>query len=109
MSLRQLIGGSAAALIGAATLLASVATTQAVTLSVTHYRTPPVRQVDCAVGAHIGPVGGCIVGNDNRPPVVVEHRLMNAPDPQAADGCSTKSITRTDSNGDSVARTKTNC
>ena len=109
MSLRQLIGGSAVAFVGAAALLASVAATQAVTLPVTHYPSPPVRQVDCAVGAHIGPLGACILGNEDNPPVVVEHRVIDGADPQAADGCSTKSVTRTDPSGVSETRTKTNC
>ena len=109
MSLRQLIGCSAAALVGAGVILASVATTQAVTLPVSRHAISNVQHVDCAVGAHIGPLGACIIGNDDSPPVVVEHRVVGAPDPQAADGCATKSVTRTDSSGDSETHAKTNC
>jgi len=109
MSLHQLIGCSAAALVGAGAILATVATTKAVTLPVTRLAAPYIQNVDCAIGAHIGPLGACIIGNDDNPPVVVEHRVVDAPDPQAADGCSTKSVTRTDSSGDSETRTKTNC
>jgi hypothetical protein len=109
MSLRQLIGCSAAALVGAGAILASVTATQAVTLPVTRHATSSVQHVDCAIGAHIGPLGACIIGHDDNPPVVVEHRVVDAPDPQAADGCATKSVTRTDSSGDSETHTKTNC
>ncbi len=106
---RQLIGCSAAALVGAGAMLASVATTQATMLPVSHYATPYVQHVDCAIGAHIGPLGACIIGHDDNPPVVVEHRVIDTPDPQAVDGCSTKTVTRTDGNGDSETHTKTNC
>jgi hypothetical protein len=109
MSSRHLIGCFAAALVGAGAMLASVATTQATMLPVSRYATPYVQHVDCAIGAHIGPLGACIIGRDDSPPVVVEHRVIDAPDPQAADGCSTKSVTRTDGNGDSETHTKTNC
>jgi hypothetical protein len=109
MSLRQLIACSAAALIGAGAVLAPVATTQAAMLPVSRLATPYVQYVDCAIGAHIGPLGGCIVGHDDNPPVVVEHHVVDAPDPQAADGCSTKSVTRTDGAGNTETHTKTNC
>ena len=109
MSLRQLIGRSAAALVGAGALLVSVATTQATMLPVSRYATPNVHYVDCAIGAHIGPLGACIIGHDDNPPVVVEHRVIDAPDPQGVDGCTTKSVTRTDGSGDTETHTKTNC
>jgi len=109
MSSRQLIGGLTAALVGAGAMLASVAATQATMLPVSRYATPDVQPVDCAIGAHIGPLGACIIGHDDNPPVVVEHRVIDSPDPQAANGCSTKSVTRTDASGDSETRTKTNC
>ena len=109
MSLRQLIGCSAAALVGAGAMLASVASTQASMIQVSRHATPLVQHVDCAIGAHLGPLGACIIGHDDNPPVVVEHRVIDAPDPQATDGCSTKSVTRTDQNGGSETHTKTNC
>jgi hypothetical protein len=109
MSLRQLIGCSAAALVGAGAVLASVVTTQAAMLPVSRLATPHVQYVDCAIGAHIGPLGACIIGNNDNPPVVVEHRVVDAPDPQAADGCSTKSVTKTDGAGNTETRTKSNC
>jgi hypothetical protein len=104
---RQLTGGSLAALLCAGALFASVATTQAAMSPVRSFATPNVRSVDCAVGAHIGPVGGCIIGTDDPPPVVVERRAADAPNP--SDGCATKSVTRTDNMGNSETKTKTNC
>jgi len=109
MSLHQLIGCSAAALVGAGAMLASATATQATMLPVSHYATPYVHHVDCAVGAHIGPLGACILGNDDNPPVVVEHRVVDGPAPQDADGCSTKSVTRTDGMGNTETHTKSNC
>ena len=103
MSLRQLIGCSAAALVGAGAMLASVASTRATMLPVSRYATPYVQHVDCALGAHIGPVGGCILGTDDPRPVVVEH-----PD-NTTQGCETKSVTRTDASGNTETKTKTNC
>ncbi|MGD1015264.1 MAG: hypothetical protein ABR863_02325 [Roseiarcus sp.] len=109
MSSRHFIGCFAAALVGAGATLASVGATQATMLPVSRYATPYVQHVDCAIGAHIGPLGACIIGHDDNPPVVVEHRVIDTPDPQAVDGCSTKTVTRTDGNGDSETHTKTNC
>ena len=109
MSLHRLIGCSAAALVGAGAMLASVAATQATMLPVSRYATPYVQHVDCAVGAHIGPLGACILGTDDKPPVVVEPRAGDAPNPQGADGCATKSVTKTDTEGNSETKTKTNC
>jgi hypothetical protein len=108
MSLRQLIGCSSATLVGAGAILASVATTQAVTLPVTRHATSNFQHVDCAIGAHVGPLGTCIIGSDDSPPVVVEHRV-DAPYSQSSDGCSTKSVTKTDGTGDTETHTKTNC
>jgi hypothetical protein len=106
-----LMGGSAATIVGAGTILASVASAQAAMVPVSHYATPAIHHVDCAVGAHIGPLGGCILGDDNPnpPPVVIERRAADAPPPNSADGCATKSITKTDETGNSETKTKTNC
>jgi len=122
MFLRQLMGCSVAAIVGAGAILGSVATAQATMLSIPHYADSSVRHVDCAVGAHIGPLGGCILGVDNAPrPVIVEQRPVEAPAPviveqRAADvpsadanGCASKSVTRTDGLGNSETKTKTNC
>jgi hypothetical protein len=44
-----------------------------------------------------------VIGTDNPPPRVVEHR-------EGVDqGCETKSVKRTDSSGNSETRTATNC
>jgi hypothetical protein len=109
MSSRQWIGGFGAALVGAGAILASASATQATMLPASRFATPYVQPVNCAIGAHIGPLGACIIGHDDNPPVVVEHRVVNAPDAQGGDGCSTRSVTRTDGNGDSETHTQTNC
>jgi hypothetical protein len=109
MTLRQLLGGSAGTIVGAGTILASIVSAQAAMLPISHYATPSIHHVECAVGAHIGPLGGCILGNDNPPPVVVERRAADAPDARGTDGCGTKSDTRTDGAGNSETKTKTNC
>ncbi len=109
MSLRQLIGCSAATLVGAGAILASATATQAVTLPVTRHAATNVQHVDCAIGAHIGPLGAAssvttttrlswssIASSTRRilkPPTVAQPSL----------------VTRTDSSGDSETRTKTNC
>jgi hypothetical protein len=108
MILRQLIGGLAAAIVGAGMILASA---QAAMLPVPHYATPSVHQIDCAVGAHLGPLGACIGGSDDnhRAPDMVEHRSADVPDHRDAGGCATKSVTRTGDQGGSETKTKTNC
>src|ERR1700677_4391913 len=100
MTLHRLIGYSAAALLGAGTMLTSVIATQAAMLPLARSSMPYVQHVDCAVGAHIGPVGGCILGTDESRPVVVEH-----PD-NTNQGCETKSVTRTDASGNTETKTK---
>jgi len=109
MSSRQLTGGFTAALVGAGAMLASVVATQATMLPASRYATPYVQPVDCAIGAHIGPLGACIIGQDDNRPVVVEHRVTDSPGPQATEGCSTKSVTRTNDSGDTETHTKPNC
>jgi hypothetical protein len=110
MTLRQLMGGSAAAIVGAGLIVASFASTQAAMLPASHYAAPMVHHVDCAVGAHIGPLGGCIIGDDGPPPapVVIERRAVDAPPPDNS-GCATKSVTRTDAAGNSETKTVSNC
>jgi poly(3-hydroxybutyrate) depolymerase len=65
---------------------------------------PDTHHVDCAVGFHIGPLGTCVIGVDEPrdAPPVVEHRSVD-------EGCETKSVNRTDADGNSETRTKTNC
>jgi hypothetical protein len=105
MALRQFISYSAAALLGVGAMLTSAIPSQATMFPLARYAAAPyVQNVDCALGAHIGPVGGCILGTDDPCTVVVEHP-DNAPNP----GCETKSVTRTDASGNSETKTKTNC
>jgi hypothetical protein len=117
MSLRQLLSGSAASIFGAGFILASAASAQATMLPARTGMTHAIVHVDCAIGAHIGPLGGCIIGTDNPPPpVIVERRAADAPVVDAApaadapaSGCASKSVTRTDSMGNSETKTATNC
>jgi len=110
MFLRQLMGCSGAAIVGAGAMLGSVATAQAAMLPAPHYANSSIQHIDCAVGAHIGPLGGCILGIDNAPPpVIVERRAVDVAPAVEEDGCASKSMTRTDGQGNSETRTKTNC
>jgi hypothetical protein len=113
MMSRHLIGMSAVALIGAGSTFAFAAPLMAVTAG--QRATSHVQHVDCALGAHIGPLGGCILGTDDPPPVAP---VVVAPEPdvttqktvtQDANGCVTKSVTQTDSAGNSATQTKSNC
>jgi len=95
---------SAYAAAAAVAAFMSAGPTQAAMSPVVPHGAPSVQHVDCAVGFHLGPLGTCVVGVDNRPPpdVVIEHR-------SADEGCQTKSVKRTDSEGNSETKTKTNC
>jgi len=106
MAMQKIIGGSAA-ILGAGMLWASLGASQAAMRPVSPDPSATVHLVDCAVGAHLGPLGACILGDDN-PPAVEEHRTVDSPDPQSQ-GCATKSVTRSDSSGNSETKTKTNC
>jgi hypothetical protein len=103
MSLHRLAGYSAAAMLSAGFVLASLTPTDAF-MPAPRYDNPLIQKVDCAVGAHIGPLGGCILGtDDSRPPDAVGPRDVNGP------GCETRSVTRSDSDGNSETKTKTDC
>ncbi|MGA2042152.1 MAG: hypothetical protein ABSG83_02150 [Roseiarcus sp.] len=109
MSHTLFFGCSAAAIVGAGAILVSVSGAGAAMLPVQRAAPAYVHPVDCAVGAHIGPLGGCILGNDDdRRPVVIERRSTDVPQPQP-DGCATKSVTTTDGAGNTETRTKSNC
>jgi len=112
MSQRQSMNFSIAAALGAGSVLACFAAAQAMTPPAPRPQTPYLQAVDCAVGAHIGPLGGCILGNDDdRRPVVIERRSADTPPPDPAnpDGCASRSVTTTDSMGNSQTKTQTNC
>jgi hypothetical protein len=109
MSLRQLTGASLAALFGAGALFATVGASQAAMSTIPVRATSSVQKVDCAVGAHLGPLGGCIIGDDDSPSPVIEHRSADAPDLRDQKGCTTKTVKKTDGMGDSETRSKSNC
>jgi len=101
MSSIRLIGYSLAIAVGVGAVFASAATAGAAFLPTTRFAINHVQHVDCAVGAHIGPLGACIFGSpysDNR-------RAVDAP----REGCSTQTVERTDGMGDSVAKSRTEC
>ncbi len=112
MSHRQSRKFSVAAVVGAGAALAWIAAAQAMTPPPPRHSAFDVQPVDCALGAHIGPLGGCILGNDDdRRPVVIErHDADAAPrDPATPDGCTSRSVTTTDGMGNSQTKTQTNC
>jgi hypothetical protein len=78
-------------------------------LPVSSNATPYIRHVVCVVGAHLEPLGACIIGNDDHHDGVLERRDADSPNRRRDDGCTTKSATTTDANGASKTRTKTNC
>jgi hypothetical protein len=103
----QFMGCSLAAMAGAGALFASVATTEAAMLPRTNFTTNYIQRADCAVGAHIGPLGTCILGApdpDQRP--VIERRAVEAP---PREGCTTKTVRKENGMGDSVTKSRTDC
>ena len=64
---------------------------------------PAVQHVDCAVGFHIGPAGACVLGvEEEHHDRVIERRATD-------EDCATKTVKRTNGEGDSVTRTTKNC
>lgn len=105
---------AAIAALGLGTAVASAGTVHPVSQHSSSY----IQTVDCAVGAHIGPAGVCIIGSDPPPVVVAQpaQPVVVAPAPVAPDavaappvGCASKSVTATDGSGASETRTQTQC
>ena len=95
------ITGSAAAFAIAAFMSGGAA--QAAMSPALHNDASMVHRVDCAIGLHIGPAGGCILGTDeHHHEKVIERRATD-------DGCQTKTVHRSDGMGNSETHTKTNC
>jgi hypothetical protein len=112
----KLMGGSLAAIVGAGAMLASVTTSQAAMLHVPHHAAGQVHNIDCLLGAHVGPLGGCIGDDNDRHDPAIERRAADAPGATKEktithdeNGCSTKTVKETDGMGNSEARSKTNC
>ena len=82
----------------------SAGPSQAAMYPTTPSAAPQVVNVDCAVGFHIGPAGACILGTppEHHDRVIEERR-------GAAEGCETRSVHRSDSEGNSETHTATNC
>jgi hypothetical protein len=105
MFVSKSISASLAAMFGAGVLFVSVVGSQAAMAPMAPHAAPNVQKVDCAVGMHVGPVGGCILGaDDDHRDKVIERRSADD-----ADGCTTKTIQRTDGTGNSETKSKTNC
>ena len=95
------ITGSAAALAIAAFMSGGVE--QAAMSPALHNHTSLMTRVDCAIGLHIGPAGGCILGTEeHHHDKVIERRATD-------DDCRTKTVRRTDDMGNSETHTRTNC
>jgi hypothetical protein len=61
-----------------------------------------LQRVDCAVGFHVGPAGACVIGAEGEHhDVVIEKR--------DAEDCATKTVKKTNGEGDSVTKTTSNC
>jgi hypothetical protein len=104
MFVLKIAGCAAAAAIAA---FISVGSTRAAMSPVVPHAVPNVHHVDCAVGFHLGPAGACIVGTDDaaRP----HERRATDEDRPVDEGCKTKSVQRTDSEGNTETKTKSNC
>ena len=104
MSILQLKIAACGAFAAMASLISIGSTQAAMAPATSRLSSSNVQHVDCAVGMHIGPAGVCIIGVDNEPPprAIVD-------DPPRDQGCETRSVNRTDTDGSSETRTKTNC
>ena len=96
------ITSSAAAAVTIATFMSAAPAPAAMTPRI-HTGASILQHVDCAVGFHIGPAGACILGaEEEHHDVVIEKRGVN-------EDCSTKTVKKTNGEGDSVTKTTSNC
>jgi len=102
MFVQKATGYAAAAAIAA---FMSIGSPQAAMFPRVQYVSPDVHHVDCAVGFHLGPVGTCVVGVDSPPPPPDRPMVVERHD----EGCQTKSVSHSDSDGNSETKTMTNC
>ena len=82
----------------------SVGGAQAAMAPMTSDAAPNLHKVDCAIGFHLGPAGACIIGTPD-PEVrerVIERRSSD-------EGCATRTVKRTDPDGNTETRTTSNC
>jgi hypothetical protein len=110
MSILKIVGFGASAALAS---LISVGSTQAAMAPAVNAGKPNVHDVGCAIGFHVGPAGACILGGDNDPPPPPPRAVVVEPPPVVVEhndgGCETKSVNRTDAEGNSETKTKTNC
>jgi hypothetical protein len=83
----------------------SISATRAAISPVVHQTGPIYKNIDCAVGFHIGAAGACIIGTDDGPAVPPPAAVVDAP----STDCQTETVNKTDSAGNSVTKTRTNC
>jgi len=103
---RQITGVSLAALVGAGAILVSASAANAAMSPSVTQATSSVHRVDCAVGAHLGPLGACIFGEpDHDRGVVIEHRSAA----ERRGDCRTRTVEETDGMGNTRTRSKTIC
>jgi hypothetical protein len=104
MSSRHITGISLAALFGAGAILISASAAEAAMSPPATDAASSIHRVDCAVGAHLGPLGACVFGEpDHDNGVVIERRSADEP------RCRTKTVEETDGMGNTVRRSKTVC
>jgi len=110
MSILKIAGCGAAATLAS---LISIGSTQAAMAPAVNAGNLTIQHVDCAVGFHLGPAGACILGTDNDRPPPPPHAVVVDPPPVVVErrdgGCETKSVNRTDAEGNSETKTKSNC
>jgi hypothetical protein len=105
MFVSKSMSGPLAALFGAGVLFASIVSGQAAMAPTAPQATPNIHKTDCAVGMRIGPLGGCVLGtDDDHGDKVIERRSADD-----RDGCTTKTIKKTDDMGNSETKSKSNC
>ncbi len=99
--MKTLMMCSAAALTAA---LLSFGGAQAAMAPVAPGATPNLHKADCAIGFKLGPAGACIIGTPDHDDQerVIERRTTD-------EGCATRTVKRTDPDGNSETRTTSNC
>lgn len=100
----QKIAGCAAAAIVAS--LVPMGASQAAMRPAVYFQATNVQHVDCAVGFHIGPAGACIIGVEEPR---TETRVIERREVERRDDCATRTVKKTNGEGDSVTKTTTKC
>ena len=102
---RLITGIPLAALVGAGAIVLSATAAGAAMSPATFDASSSVHRVDCAVGAHLGPLGACVFGEPEHHDVIIEHRSADVP----VERCRHKTVRRSDDMGNSETTSKTEC